>query len=75
MGLWHGANWTFVMWGLYHALLIAVTNDCYAASKLPTWIRTYVGWAITLPLVMLEWIPFVRRLWMIRLHVWKVDFA
>ena len=20
-GLWHGANWTFVMWGLYHALL------------------------------------------------------
>ena len=20
-GLWHGANWTFVLWGLYHALL------------------------------------------------------
>jgi len=20
-GLWHGANWTFVVWGLYHALL------------------------------------------------------
>ena len=20
-GLWHGANWTFVIWGLYHALL------------------------------------------------------
>nr|WP_313781213.1 MBOAT family O-acyltransferase [Allomuricauda sp.] len=20
-GLWHGANWTFVFWGLYHALL------------------------------------------------------
>lgn len=20
-GLWHGASWTFVMWGLYHALL------------------------------------------------------
>ena len=23
-GLWHGANWTFVVWGLYHACLIAV---------------------------------------------------
>jgi alginate O-acetyltransferase complex protein AlgI len=22
-GLWHGANWTFVAWGLYHGLLLA----------------------------------------------------
>lgn len=20
-GLWHGANWTFILWGIYHALL------------------------------------------------------
>lgn len=25
-GLWHGANWTFVCWGLYHATLLAVYN-------------------------------------------------
>ena len=25
-GLWHGANWTFVCWGLYHASLLAVYN-------------------------------------------------
>jgi alginate O-acetyltransferase complex protein AlgI len=23
-GLWHGANWTFVFWGAYHGLLLAV---------------------------------------------------
>ena len=23
-GLWHGANWTFVVWGLYHGFLCAV---------------------------------------------------
>ena len=23
-GLWHGANWTFVCWGLYHAALLTV---------------------------------------------------
>ena len=23
-GLWHGANWTFVAWGLYHAVLICI---------------------------------------------------
>ena len=23
-GLWHGANWTFVVWGAYHGLLLAL---------------------------------------------------
>jgi alginate O-acetyltransferase complex protein AlgI len=23
-GLWHGANWTFVVWGAYHGMLLAV---------------------------------------------------
>lgn len=30
-GLWHGANWTFIIWGLYHGFFI-VTED--AAKKL-----------------------------------------
>ncbi len=25
-GLWHGANWTYVCWGLYHATLLAIYN-------------------------------------------------
>jgi len=25
-GLWHGANWTFVCWGLYHATLLTIYN-------------------------------------------------
>lgn len=25
-GLWHGANWTFVCWGIYHASLLAIYN-------------------------------------------------
>ena len=25
-GLWHGANWTFVCWGLFHATLLAIYN-------------------------------------------------
>ena len=59
MGLWHGANWTFVLWGLYHASLITGYRMIAApTSKLPTWIRRYGGWTITLPLVMLGWIPF-----------------
>ena len=25
-GLWHGANWTYVCWGLYHAILLTIYN-------------------------------------------------
>ena len=25
-GLWHGANWTFVIWGAYHGVLLVVTR-------------------------------------------------
>lgn len=25
-GLWHGANWTFVFWGIFHASLLAIYN-------------------------------------------------
>ena len=30
-GLWHGANWTFVVWGAFHGLLLAVHRR-YAAQ-------------------------------------------
>ena len=26
-GLWHGANWTFVIWGGYHGVLLVVERD------------------------------------------------
>ena len=59
MGLWHGANWTFVVWGLWHATLIAGYRILAGSmARLPMWVRTYGGWAITLPLAMLGWIPF-----------------
>src|SRR5262245_19119751 len=27
-GLWHGASWTFVAWGLYHGVLLALHRVC-----------------------------------------------
>src|SRR5262249_10424939 len=32
-GLWHGAAWTFAVWGLYHGLLLAL----HKAIRLPDW--------------------------------------
>src|SRR5438445_512060 len=58
-GLWHGANWNFVLWGGLH-------GGALAANKL--W-REYsdrrslslpapLGWLLTLLFVMVCWVPF-----------------
>ena len=39
-GLWHGANWTFVCWGLYHALWLFIPH------RWLTFIIVMVGWVI-----------------------------
>src|SRR5258708_10238442 len=35
-GLWHGAKWTFVVWGLYHGLflIIARAGLCVALQRI-----------------------------------------
>lgn len=32
-GLWHGANWTFVIWGLYHGVILALYIICGVNTK------------------------------------------
>lgn len=32
-GLWHGASWTFVIWGFYHGLLLAIHRCLKERSK------------------------------------------
>jgi alginate O-acetyltransferase complex protein AlgI len=59
MGLWHGANWTFVFWGLYHATVIYLER---ALKPLREWLpilnAPLLTWGITTGLAMLSWIPF-----------------
>jgi alginate O-acetyltransferase complex protein AlgI len=59
MGLWHGANWTFVFWGLSHATIIFLERALKPVRDKVSLFNTFlVGWIITLPLAMLTWIPF-----------------
>jgi D-alanyl-lipoteichoic acid acyltransferase DltB (MBOAT superfamily) len=59
MGLWHGANWTFALWGLWHALLVFAHRlvEPWALGLRPI-VRLIGGWAVTLPLAMLGWVFF-----------------
>ncbi|MFQ5418588.1 MAG: MBOAT family O-acyltransferase, partial [Myxococcota bacterium] len=58
MGLWHGANWTFVLWGVYHAVLVYLHRVIGPRLPvLPMRAAAVGGWLVTLPLAMLGWIP------------------
>lgn len=59
MGLWHGANWTFAIWGLWHASLVLIYRVTKPIrEKLPTPVRVIGGWLWTVPMAMLGWIYF-----------------
>ena len=58
MGLWHGANWTFVLWGTYHAVLV---HGHRLADRIGWGRGTAIDWisrALTITLIMAGWIPF-----------------
>lgn len=55
MGLWHGANWTFVVWGGLHGVGLAV-NHLWAQTGLR--LPRPVAWALTLLFVIAGWVLF-----------------
>ncbi|MGZ3694419.1 MAG: MBOAT family O-acyltransferase [Bdellovibrionota bacterium] len=64
-GLWHGANWTFVIWGGLHGIGLVVCH--LFPFKLPSWL----GRLLTLVFVMLAWVPFRASSVEQTLIVWK----
>ncbi len=57
-GLWHGANWTFVIWGLYNGALLVLEH---IAGRF--YLRDGVFWslcrrAVTMTLILIGWVFF-----------------
>jgi alginate O-acetyltransferase complex protein AlgI len=67
-GLWHGASWTFVIWGGLHGLYLVVNHGwqwtrAHFAALRPregrtTWAGRAAGVALTLLCVMVAWVFF-----------------
>ncbi len=61
-GLWHGASWTFVLWGLYHGLLLGVAHVLVgrfpALKETPSAAVRWLQRLGTLYLVVLGWVLF-----------------
>ncbi|WP_373218060.1 MBOAT family protein [Ruminococcus sp. 5_1_39BFAA] len=55
-GLWHGASWNFILWGLYYGLLLLVEK--YALKNLLTRIPPWAANLYTMLAVMLGWVFF-----------------
>jgi alginate O-acetyltransferase complex protein AlgI len=60
-GFWHGANWTYIIWGAIHAILIVayvMYRRRYPAKEHKGRVRTYVSAIVTFALVTFAWIFF-----------------
>lgn len=53
-GLWHGAAWTFVLWGAFHGAMQVVEQLIRGRFRTPAWFR----WLVTFHLVVFGWILF-----------------
>ena len=66
-GFWHGANWTFIVWGAYHALLFLplillgknrkYTNTVAEGKMLPN-LKEFFQMILTFLLVVIGWVIF-----------------
>jgi alginate O-acetyltransferase complex protein AlgI len=56
-GLWHGANWTFVAWGLYHGVLLALHRAWPWKDRGGIWLRPF-STAATFLSVSVGWVFF-----------------
>lgn len=57
-GIWHGANWTFILWGLTYFLLLTVEKRLGLHKEFKSvWINA-AQYIVTMFFVVLEWVLF-----------------
>jgi alginate O-acetyltransferase complex protein AlgI len=58
-GLWHGANWTYIIWGLCHGFALAVYRLWKSSPLGRSWTMPWpLGWLLTLSVVGTGWLFF-----------------
>lgn len=57
-GLWHGASWSFVLWGLFHALLQIFEQIIYLSKKASNSIIRFLKIILNFILITISWVFF-----------------
>ncbi len=66
-GLWHGAAWTFVLWGVYHGLLLVGYRAAERFASFGTWmtgrhtLARITSWLVMFHLTCYGWLLFRGR--------------
>src|SRR3989338_5127716 len=53
-GLWHGAGWTYIVWGLWHGMFLSLERILKIRAKWPGWLHR----STALLIVFLSWVWF-----------------
>ena len=56
-GLWHGAGWNFILWGIYFGLFL-VLERIFIRNNNSKGFWVYVGWLYTFIVVVIGWVLF-----------------
>lgn len=86
-GLWHGAAWNFVLWGIYHGILLVLSPNSRDPKRrrgpvqpfLITWdLKQVLGVFITFHLVCIGWFIFrvenIEHLVTLTTGIWTLSF-
>jgi D-alanyl-lipoteichoic acid acyltransferase DltB (MBOAT superfamily) len=59
-GIWHGAGWTYLAWGLYYGFLIVVYQAAGIQGewKLSSRLKTFGAWLMMFSLIVFGWLLF-----------------
>ncbi len=71
-GFWHGAGWTFIIWGSLHGAALVVNHYW---KKLKIKMPAFVGWLITFNFVNLAFVFFRAREWNDAMKVFRGMFG
>jgi alginate O-acetyltransferase complex protein AlgI len=75
-GLWHGANWTFVAWGTYHGIALALERATGTGRGAPVGgVARVVRVALTFLIVVCGWVLFRSQSFAQAFAVYRAMFA
>ena len=74
-GLWHGAGWNFILWGVMHGIFCIITRFIEKRfEKIPKALG-YLGWIVTFIFVNITWVFFRAESIPAALDILKTAFS
>jgi alginate O-acetyltransferase complex protein AlgI len=71
-GLWHGAGWTFVLWGVMHGVALSIA---LLWQRFMPKLAVGVTWLATFAFVTLAWVPFRADSIETTVRLWQAMFG